>query len=52
MAFHQQTVHPNGIMLGVTGDFDKSEMLALLRETFGDWARNRAEVKIPSGGGV
>jgi predicted Zn-dependent peptidase len=37
VAFHRKTVHPNGMMLGVTGDFDKSAMLALLREVFGDW---------------
>ncbi len=36
-AFHARTVHPNGIILGVTGDFEKSEMLALLRRTFGSW---------------
>jgi zinc protease len=37
VAFHRKTVHPNGTMLGVTGDFDKSAMLALLRDVFGDW---------------
>ena len=37
IAFYRKTIHPNGMMLGVTGDFDKSAMLALLRETFGDW---------------
>ena len=37
VAFHRKTIHPNGLMLGVTGDFDKSAMLALLREVFGDW---------------
>jgi predicted Zn-dependent peptidase len=31
VAFHQRTVHPNGIILGVTGDFKQDEMLALLR---------------------
>jgi len=39
IAFHRKTIHPNGIMLGVTGDFDKSEILALLREVFGDWKK-------------
>jgi len=39
IAFHRKTVHPNGIMLGVTGDFDKSAMLALLRDVFGDWKK-------------
>ncbi len=37
VAFHRKTVHPNGMMVGVTGDFDKPAMLALLREVFGDW---------------
>lgn len=39
IAFHQRTVHPNGIILGVTGDFKRDEMLALLRATFGDWQK-------------
>jgi predicted Zn-dependent peptidase len=38
-AFHQRTIHPNGIILGVTGDFDKQAMLASLREAFGDWKK-------------
>ncbi|MGQ0810871.1 MAG: M16 family metallopeptidase, partial [Nitrospiraceae bacterium] len=28
VSFHRRTVHPNGMILGVTGDFNKSEMLA------------------------
>jgi len=44
VAFHHQTIHPNGLMLGVTGDFDKSAMLALLREVFGDWKRGEVPV--------
>lgn len=36
-AFHAKTVHPNGIMLGVTGDFDKRALLAMLNDTFGGW---------------
>ena len=48
VAFHQRTVHPNGIILGVTGDFDRAVMLALLRATFGDWRRGDVpELKIP-----
>ena len=39
--FHRRTIHPNGIMLGVTGDFDKSAMLDLLRDVFGDWKKGR-----------
>ena len=38
-AFHARTVHPNGIILGVTGDFETKSMLALLRETFGPWPK-------------
>ena len=47
IAFHQNTIHPNGIILGVTGDFIKDEMVASLREAFGDWRRGPVpEVKI------
>ena len=38
LAFHARTVHPNGIILGVTGDFEKAGMLAALRKAFGTWA--------------
>ena len=49
VAFHQQTVHPNGIILGVTGDFDRAGMMALLREAFGDWAKGAVPaVTIPA----
>jgi len=44
VAFHRKTIHPNGIMLGVTGDFEKPAMLALLREVFGDWKKGEAPV--------
>jgi predicted Zn-dependent peptidase len=44
VAFHRKTIHPNGMMLGVTGDFNKSEMLALLREVFGDWKQGEVPV--------
>ncbi|MFM8550943.1 MAG: M16 family metallopeptidase [Nitrospiraceae bacterium] len=39
LAFHAKTIHPNGIMLGVTGDFEKGPMLAALREAFGGWPK-------------
>jgi predicted Zn-dependent peptidase len=39
VAFHRTTVQPNGIILGVTGDFDKPTVLAMLREVFGDWPK-------------
>jgi zinc protease len=39
VAFHSKYMHPNGVILGVTGDFEKGEMLAVLKEVFGDWSR-------------
>jgi predicted Zn-dependent peptidase len=46
-AFHRRTVHPNGVILGVTGDFKRDEMIALLRKTFADWEKGDvADVKI------
>jgi zinc protease len=44
VAFHRNTIYPNGMMLGVTGDFDKPAMLALLREVFGDWEKGEVPV--------
>lgn len=44
VAFHRKTIHPNGMMLGVTGDFDKSSILALLRDVFGDWEKGEVPV--------
>lgn len=37
VAFHRTTVHPNGVIIGVTGDFKKDEMVAALRAVFGAW---------------
>jgi zinc protease len=37
IAFHHNTIHPNGIILGVTGDFARDEMVAALLDVFGDW---------------
>ena len=44
VAFHRNTIHPNGTMLAVTGDFDKSAMLAILRDVFGDWKQGEVPV--------
>ncbi len=47
VAFHGSTIHPNGIILGVTGDFMKDEMVKSLREVFGDWQEGPVpEIKI------
>lgn len=39
VAFHAKTIHPNGIILGVTGDFSRDDMLARLRKVFGAWTK-------------
>ncbi len=44
VAFHRKTIHPNGMIVGVTGDFNKSAMLALLRDVFGDWKQGEVPV--------
>ncbi|MEP6889127.1 MAG: pitrilysin family protein, partial [Nitrospirota bacterium] len=42
--FHRKTIHPNGVILGVTGAFDKSAMLTLLRDVFGNWEKGEVPV--------
>ncbi len=39
VSFHRRTVHPNGMIVGVTGDFSREVMLASLRAVFGDWPK-------------
>ncbi|MDH5640854.1 MAG: insulinase family protein [Nitrospira sp.] len=39
IAFHRDTIHPNGMILGITGDFQKDDLLAALRGVFGDWRK-------------
>lgn len=51
VAFHQKFFHPNNILLGVSGDFKKEEMIKLLEEAFGDWKHSLIElpfVPLPS----
>jgi zinc protease len=48
VAFHRSTIHPNAMLLGVTGDFTRDEMLTALRKVFGDWQKGTVlELKIP-----
>jgi zinc protease len=42
VAWHQQYVHPNNIILGVAGDFDAPRMEAKLREAFDSWPKGPA----------
>jgi zinc protease len=48
VAFHRSTIYPNAMLLGVTGDFTRDEMLTTLRKVFGDWQKGTVpELKIP-----
>lgn len=39
VAFHKQYFHPNNVILAVSGDFDKKELVALLEKTFAGWKK-------------
>ncbi|MBN1918567.1 MAG: insulinase family protein [Verrucomicrobia bacterium] len=45
VAFHKQFFHPNNLIMGVSGDFERDEMLAKLEAVFGDWPK--ADLDIP-----
>ena len=40
IAFYQKYVRPDGMILGIVGDFDSDEMKARIQEVFGDWQVN------------
>lgn len=40
--FHQKYLHPNNVILGITGDFDGKQMEARLRKAFDSWPRGPA----------
>lgn len=48
VAFHAAYIHPNGIILGVTGDFERGAMLAALRARFGAWQPGDVPVMPPA----
>lgn len=37
-AFHQKYIHPGNMILAVSGDFSRPEMLRKLEKAFGDWS--------------
>jgi zinc protease len=37
--FHRRFVHPNNLIIGISGDFDSKAMEARLRKAFGSWKR-------------
>lgn len=43
VAFHAKFFHPNNIILGVSGDFEKEEMLRKLKEVFGNWKKHETD---------
>jgi zinc protease len=46
VAFHETYYHPNQMMIGVTGDFDRDQVLAAIEREFGDWQPQ--EVELPT----
>ncbi|ORJ62852.1 M16 family metallopeptidase [Geothermobacter hydrogeniphilus] len=47
LAFHRRFAHPQGLWLGITGDFDREQLLADLRQLFGDWNGDAARRPVP-----
>ena len=46
VAFHRQFYKPNNIILGVSGDFQKEEMIASLEKAFSAWDRSLIELPL------
>lgn len=44
ISFHRQFFKPNNFILGLSGDFQKNEMITLMEETFGRWERSLIEL--------
>ncbi len=44
VAFHRRYYHPNQVILGLWGDFDKAEVKKLVEQHFGSWPRQAVEV--------
>jgi zinc protease len=45
LAWHEKFVHPNNIILGISGDFDAAAMEARLRAAFESWPKGPAPAK-------
>ncbi|MFQ5588390.1 MAG: M16 family metallopeptidase, partial [Nitrospiria bacterium] len=43
VSFHQHYFTPNNIILGVTGDFEKTAMIAKLEKAFAGWAQKKVD---------
>jgi len=42
-AFHRRYYHPNSVILAISGDFRKDELLKRLTATFGSWAKKEVD---------
>jgi zinc protease len=42
VAWHGETFHPDRVILGVVGDFQRDDALRQIREAFGDWPKGPA----------
>jgi zinc protease len=45
LAWHRETFHPDRIILGLVGDFQRDEALRQIRNAFGDWPKGPAWTK-------
>lgn len=43
LAFHKQFFHPNNVILGISGDFNKDEMLSKLNQVFAEWKKQKID---------
>jgi len=43
IGFHKKYFHPNSVMLGITGDFNKGEILDKIKMVFKDWGKRKAD---------
>lgn len=49
IAFHEKYFAPNNMILGVTGDFDKKEMVAKIEKAFAGWKKKKIDFpKVPA----
>ncbi len=47
VAFHRHHIRPDNIAFGITGDFDRDEMIAAIKGAFGDWRVAPESLKKP-----
>jgi zinc protease len=44
--YHQRFFVPNGIILGISGDFNKTELLTKITQYFGDWKKSSQSIPV------